>query len=49
MIFYAAKETLERYKLKTHDQISEPMRPFVKAIIEKERGNFIYEWGCKDG
>lgn len=47
MIFYATKETLERYKLKTPDQISEPMRPFVKAIIEKEQGNSIYEWGCK--
>ena len=47
MIFYATKETLERYKLKTPDQMSKPMQPFVKAIIEREQGNSIYEWGCK--
>ena len=47
MIFYATKETLERYRLKLPDQFSEPMRPYIKAIIEKERGNSIYEWGCK--
>ena len=47
MIFYATKETLERYKLTTPDRISEPMRPYVKAVIEREQGNAIYEWGCK--
>lgn len=47
MIFYATKETFERYKLKTPDQMSEPMRPLVKAMIEKERGDSLYEWGCK--
>ena len=43
MIFYATKETLERYKLNVPDQMSEPMQPFVKAIIEREQGNSIYE------
>ena len=47
MIFYATKETLERYKLKIPEHISEPMKPFVKAIIEKEQGDSMYEWGCK--
>ena len=47
MIFYATKETLERYKLKTPEQMSEPMRPIVKAVIEKEQGDPMYEWGCK--
>ena len=45
MIFYATKETLGRYKLKTPDQMSEPIRPFIKAIIEREQGNSIYEGG----
>ena len=47
MIFYATKETLERYKLKTPEQMSEPMRPIVKVVIEKEQGDPMYEWGCK--
>lgn len=47
MIFYATKETFERYKLKMPDQMPEPARPLVKAVIEMERGNSIYEWGCK--
>ena len=47
MIFYATKETLERYKLTTPDRISEPLRPYFKAVIEREQGNAIYEWGCK--
>ena len=47
MIFYATKETLERYKLKTPDQMSELVKPFAKAMVEREKGNSMYEWGCK--
>lgn len=36
MIFYATKEALQRYKLKTSEQVPEPLRPFVKAVVEKE-------------
>ena len=39
MIFYATKETLQRYKLKTSEQVPESLRPFVKAVVEK-RGQF---------
>lgn len=47
MIFYATKKTLERYKLKTPDQMPESLRPFVKSMVEQEQGNALYEWGCK--
>ena len=47
MIFYATQKTLERYKLKTPDQMPEALRPFVKSMVEKEQGNALYEWGCK--
>lgn len=47
MIFYATRQTLERYKLKTPDEMSENVNPFAKVIIEKEQGDPLYEWGCK--
>lgn len=47
MIFYATKETMQRYKLKTPDQLKSEVAPYAQAIILKERGNRLYEWGCK--
>lgn len=47
MIFYATKETLRRYSLKTPAEMSAPMKPIVNAVVEKEAGNPLYEWGCK--
>lgn len=47
MIFYATKETLEKYKLKTPEQLSESIQPFARAMIENEQGDQIMEWGCK--
>lgn len=47
MIFYATKETMTRYKLKTPEQFQSEIGPFVRMAAEKERGNRIYEWGCK--
>ena len=47
MFFYATKETLERYKLKTPEQFSESIQPFARAMIENERGDQIMEWECK--
>ena len=47
MIFYATQKTLERYKLKTPDQMREEVRPFVGHMIEKDQGDALYEWGCK--
>ena len=47
MIYYATKETLERYKLKTPEEMTEPIQGLVKAVKLKEQGRSLYEWGCK--
>ena len=47
MIYYATKETIQRYKLKTPDQFQSEIAPLVQAVVQRERGNRIYEWGCK--
>lgn len=47
MIFYATKETIQRYKLKTPDQLKAEIAPYAQAIAQRERGNRLYEWGCK--
>ena len=47
MIYYATKETLQRYKLKTPEQFESEMAPFVRAVVNRERGNRLFEWGCK--
>ena len=45
MIYYATKETLQRYKLKTPEQFESEMAPFVRAVVNRERGNRLFEWG----
>ena len=47
MIFYATKETMQRYKLKTPEQLQSEAAPLVRMMAQKERGNHLYEWGCK--
>ena len=47
MIYYATKETLQRYKLKTPEQFESEMAPFARAVVNRERGNRLFEWGCK--
>lgn len=47
MIFYATKETMQRYKLKAPEELNSEMAPYAQAIINKEKGNRLYEWGCK--
>lgn len=47
MIFYATKETMLRYKLKTPEEMDQSMLPLAQEILQKERGTRIYEWGCK--
>ena len=47
MIYHATKETMQRYKLKTPDQLKAEIAPYAQAIVENERGNRLYEWGCK--
>lgn len=47
MIFYATQQTLERYKLSTPENFKSEMGDVVRMIANKERGNPLYEWGCK--
>ena len=47
MIYYATKETLQRYKLKTPEQFESEMAPLARAVVDRERGNRMFEWGCK--
>lgn len=48
MIIYATKQTRERYKLKTPDELEDPLvRAVVKNTCEREQGDRLLEWGAK--
>ena len=47
MIYYATKETMQRYKLKAPEQMRPEIAPVAQVVIQRERGSRIYEWGCK--
>ena len=47
MIFYATKETMQRYKLKTPNQLKTEIAPYAQAVVQQEQGYRLYEWGCK--
>ena len=47
MIYYATQQTLERYKLNTPGNFQSETGDIVRMIANKERGNRLYEWGCK--
>ncbi len=47
MIYYATKETIQRYKLKTPEEMGPSISPVAQMLKQKESGQRIYEWGCK--
>ena len=47
MIYYATQQTLERYKLATPENFQTEMGDIVRMVANHERGNRLYEWGCK--
>jgi hypothetical protein len=47
MIIYATKQTFERYKLKLPTELTPPINVIAGAVIEKEKGDRLLEWGAK--
>lgn len=47
MIIYTTKETRERYNLTPIEKMSEPLKEFNQAILDKESGDELLEWGAK--
>ncbi|MGN0517731.1 MAG: DUF6933 domain-containing protein [Acutalibacteraceae bacterium] len=47
MIYYATKETMQCYKLKTPEEMTSKNALIARAVSKKERGSQIFEWGCK--
>ena len=47
MIIYATKQTRERYNLPEIKDMPNDLKTFNQAIIEKESGNELLEWGAK--
>ena len=49
MIYYATRQTLQRYKIKTLDEICAgevtPEEARFLAQVRQESGNRLYEWG----
>ena len=48
MIFYATKQTVDRYKLPMPEDINDPVqKTMTKKILSEEAGNPMFEWGMK--
>ena len=47
MILYATKQTIERYKLQMPDELSPEMSALAHAVIERDAGSKLREWGIK--
>ena len=47
MILYATTQTIQRYKLKMPDELSPEMSSLALAIIERDAGSMLREWGMK--
>ena len=47
MIIYVTKQTFQRYKLKLPNELTPPLNQIVEAVIQKESGDKILEWGAK--
>ncbi len=48
MIIYATKKTMERFKLKLPEDMSDrTLGTIARSVIEKERGDGLLEWGAK--
>ena len=47
MIIYATKQTRERYNMPSIENMPNDLKLFNQAIIEKESGDGLFEWGDK--
>ena len=47
MIIYVTKETSDKYKLKLPKDLKPPLDELARAVIEKEAGDRLCEWGGK--
>ena len=47
MIIYATKQTFDRYKLKLPKDLTPPLNEVAEAVVEKESGDKLCEWGGK--
>ena len=47
MILYATAKTMQRYKLKTSNELSPEMPLLAHATIERDAGSMLREWGIK--
>lgn len=47
MIIYATKQTFERYKIKLPTELTPPINKIAQAVMEKESGDKLLEWGAK--
>ncbi len=47
MIFYATKQTMDRFKLKYPNEMSHGKRETCEVLLKSEKGNPLYEWGVK--
>ena len=47
MILYATRQTIERYKLQMVDELSPEMSALAHAVIERDTGSMLREWGIK--
>lgn len=45
MIIYATKQTFQRYNLKLPAELTPPVNMIAQAVIEKEGGDRLLEWG----
>ena len=47
MVIYLTKQTRERYGLKYVSELTSVLNEAAKAVLLKERGNRLLEWGAK--
>lgn len=48
MIIYATRQTIERFKLKLPEEMSDPtIGAMARAVIDAEQGDRLLEWGAK--
>ncbi len=47
MIIYSTKKTRERYNLTPIEEMAEPLKEFNQAVLDKESGDELLEWGAK--
>lgn len=47
MILYLTKQTIDRFKVKLPNELSEDLRGITNVVMEKEQGDSLLEWGGK--